>query len=149
VPRTVPSNTYTTPSNNCTTASNNCTMYNSNSYYETGVHKHNISTKFDTSNQPNCSSYKKKHFTCEYKTKIVNHFSILIVGIYIWAFHWLSLSVTFSGYMTNILINQHLSTHKNYTKTASLSNCFLMADPSVPSALWLLSVNNANKTALT
>jgi len=26
VPRTLPSNTYTTPSNNCTTASNNCTI---------------------------------------------------------------------------------------------------------------------------
>ena len=49
---------------------------------------------------------------------------MLIVGIYMGISLVKFVIHIFSGYMTNILINQQLFTQKNYTKTASLSNVF-------------------------
>ena len=104
-------------------------MYNSNSNYVSGVHKHNILTKCDTSNQLTCSSYQKQHFTCEYMTQIFNQFPILIVGIYMYIGILLVKFVSpFSGYMTNIFINQHLSTQKLY-QNGLFIKCFFDGRP--------------------
>jgi len=50
---------------------------------------------------------------------------MLIVGIYMGISLVKFVIHIFSGYMTNILINQQLFTQKNYTKKASFSNGFL------------------------
>jgi len=73
-----------------------------------------------------------------FMTKMVNlHFSILIVGIY--------MGILLVKFVSHIfwIHDQHshkpTSFHKkNYTKTASLTNVFLMVDSSVPSVLWFL-----------
>ena len=75
-----------------------------------------------------------RNSTCEYMTKIVNHFSMLIVGIYMGISLVKFVIPIFSGYMTNILINQQLFTQKTIPKRP-LYQMFFMADPSVPSGL--------------
>ena len=78
-------------------------------------------------------------------TKNLNHFSMLIVGIYMGISLVKFVIHIFSGYMTNILINQQLFTQKKLYQNGLFIKWFFMADTSVPSDLWLLWADNTGE----